>query len=188
MLTSKATIIGMNIVVVCVFFFLFGCSNSSIKQAIESVLEQDNVICQGAGSCLKSMNFEDTNDLKEIKRRSNEIQISLNILCHGQENINLNGCPEDFVKAYKEHCIAWKNYYNLIGECIQYLEKRGGFWNQLRDTFKNGADKNLSDIASETARIEFQEKERVRAIQNTYNTTLEIASKYGVDITKYKRN
>ena len=188
MLTSKTTIIGMNIVVVCLFFFLFGCSNSSTKQAIESVLEQDKVICQGAGSSLKSMDYKETNDLKEIKKRLNELQMSLNILCHGQENINLNGCPEDFTRAYKEHCTAWRNYYNLIGECIQFIEKKGGFWNQLRDTFIDGPEKNMSDTTSEATRLEFQEKEKLRTIQNTYNTALEIASKYGVDTTKYKDN
>ena len=46
----------------------------------------------------------------------------------------------------------------------------------------------MSDTTSEATRLEFQEKEKLRTIQNTYNTALEIASKYGVDTTKYKDN
>ncbi|MBO4344708.1 MAG: hypothetical protein J5833_03060, partial [Victivallales bacterium] len=93
--------------------------------------------------------------------------IRCEFIVNEMQAIDLSGCPDDFAQAYRNHCgswfIAWKVFNNMKDDNIIYY----------------------SIIHKYNARIR-KIRETDKAIHDTYNKLLELASQYRVQISRYQ--
>lgn len=183
-MSKKNIVIGVCIIFVIIIFICvlndnYGNLQDAItRDTILKVLEMNYKINAPA-----DINFD---SIQEARNTFNNRYLSM-------KEIDLTGCPADFAVAYKEHCDAYKEIIDTIDH-LEKLNKKYTPWKGIVEGLKifrgwiEIADqaKTMYELAED--QYSLQEKiARVKYnIPYTYNILLEISSKYGVNIDKYK--
>ena len=164
------------IISVCAVIILLicfkSCSNSGKKKAIESVLEQDHQISNRAPITSESSDINAW--LKKYEFIVTEMRA-----------IDLSACPDDFAQAFSYHCQAWVDNYRVIQDIKSYQGK-DTFWNGFLNGLNGRSEAYINELNADQARIQQKGEEANKAIYDTYDKVLEIASKYGVKTAKYR--
>ena len=129
-------------------------SEKPYSKAIAAVLDQDTLVNERNEYSLKNAaNLKDK-------------MIIVDIICAAKERIALDGCPKEFVDAYKEHCKAWFDYLIM--------------WGWLLKSINDGVLPPIREITE-------VEDRTVAAINRTQKAYLDIAAAYGADVSKYRK-
>ena len=159
--TSWHNFIKICFAIVLSLSFLQGCSRSSSKIAIISVLEQD--------------------------RKANDGTTSVAEYVANQNKIDLSDCPNDFKKAYIKHLNAWREMASVEQEVL-LLKKMYVSDEAQVEAFVRGINYDygmLTEVRESLERVKAHESQAKKEIRDTFGIVLDIASDYGVDIEPY---
>ena len=138
-----------------------GCSRSSYKSAITSVLEQDKRASEGITSYAEYV--------------------------VNQNKINLSDCPDDFKKAYLKHKNAWMGRADVEKELLLFKKMYVSDEAKL-EAFLRGSAYDygmLGEVKEAAERIKAHENQADKEVRDTFIEVLNIAVDYGVDIEPY---
>ena len=155
------------------------CSQSK-KAAIATVLDADRKINEDAP---KIYNNDDVDaQLRRVK-----------YIADGMQKIDLSRCPDDFARAFGAHRLVWQEEAKLWQEVKQYSDNNG-FLASFLTGFVDGALGMGGELITSRAqeqnyewkRLNQRFEENYRDMVNTYYTAHDIATKYGVNTSKYR--
>ena len=165
-------IIAVCIAIAFIGFCVKSCSSASTKKVIEYVLEEDHQIATRAPSASGSDSIDDW--IRRYEYIATEMR-----------KIDLSACPDDFAQAYSNHWKAWGDSY-LVLKDIKAYQGKDTFWQGFLNGLLGRGGDYVNELNAEQARITRKVEEADKAVHDTYDKVLEIASKHGVRTSKYR--
>ena len=140
--------------------------------AIESVLVRNHKILADAPE------FNNNSDIAEVIKHHEYITTKLN-------KIDLSLCPDDFARAFRKYCFAWSDRYQVFLDFKRMSGPEAALTGFLMGLAGQGAE-YVGHTVSESQSLFKKAEAADKALRDTYQEVLDIASKHGVNTSKYR--